>query len=469
MPDPEGLGYRTALHLLGRVGFGPRPGELRTALEGGLEKWARQQLEPGPDPELDARLSAFTTLGYSTSRVLQLNAADPRTTGVVLDEMASAKVIRAVHGRNQLVENMVDFWFNHFNVFVNDGFDRYAILSYERDAIRPHVLGRFRDLLGSATKHPAMLFYLDNYLNSVPRGTGLRQGGINENHGRELLELHTVGVDAGYSQNDVVEAARVLTGHGIDNITTGGNYQYRATNHDPGAKQVFGHAVAAGGGAEELEGLLDYLASHPATARFISWRLAQRFVADNPPAALVDRLAEVYLAEDGNLTAVMRALIGSAPFWAEAYGAGKPRKPFEYAITALRAVGANVTNTRGVRAFLTEAGEPLYACNPPTGYTNNGLDWLNPSAQLARMNFALDLTSGVMAGVTVNLGALISSGGGDPNNPRSVADAVNREAFGLTLAESSLATASRVATGGPVSVAARVTGLLIAGPEMQVR
>jgi uncharacterized protein (DUF1800 family) len=470
VPDSRRLGYRTALHLLSRAGFGPRPGELAAALDRGLERWALEQLEPGPDPELEARLSGFTTLGYSTSRVLQLYNADNRTIGVILDEMASAKVIRAVHAKNQLVENLVDFWFNHFNVFVNDGFDRYSILSYERDAIRPFVLGRFRELLGAATKHPAMLFYLDNYLNTVPRAAGGRPvGGLNENHGRELLELHTVGVDAGYTQDDVIAAARVMTGHGIDNVQTGGNYQFRAASHDTGAKQVFGLSVPAGGGAEELERLLDHLAAHPATARFVCWRLAQRFVADDPPAALVARLAEVYLARDGDLAAVMRAMFGSAEFWAEAYGPGKPRTPFEYAIAALRAVGANVTGTRAVRAFLTEAGQPLYACNPPTGYANRGLDWLNPSAQLARMNFALDLATGALAGASVNLASLVAAGGGDPSSARSVVDALDREVFGLTLGDATRAAAAKAASAGTPSVAARVTALLLAGPEMQVR
>jgi uncharacterized protein (DUF1800 family) len=402
--------------------------------------------------------------------VLSLYNADSRTIGVILDQFFSAKVVRAVHARNQLQEVLVDFWFNHFNVFVNDGFDRYSISSYERDAIRPHVLGRFRDLLGKVTLHPAMLYYLDNYLNTIPRTQGGRQvGGINENHGRELLELHTVGVDAGYTQTDVIEASRCLTGHGIDNIGQTGNYLYRPANHDNDAKQVFGLSVPGGGGEGDIQRLLDYLAVHPATARFIARRLAQRFVADDPSEALVARLADVFLRSVGDLHEVTKALFGSAEFWAEAFGTGKPRTGFEYVASALRAAGADVQNTRAARTAISDSGMPLYACNPPTGYSNRGADWLNPSAQLYRMNFGLDLAAGAVAGVTVDIRGLIRSGGGDPDNPSSAAEAINRVVFGRTLSAASLAAAGRVTPSGSVSVPARVAGLLFAGPEMQVR
>jgi len=471
LPVPETLGPRVALHLLNRAGYGPRPGQIASVLDQGLTKWIEEQLEPGADPELDTRLAPYPTIAYPTSQVLSLYNADNRTIGVILDQFFSAKVVRAVHARNQLQEVLVDFWFNHFNVFVNDGFDRYSISSYERDAIRPNVLGRFRDLLGAVTLHPAMLYYLDNYLNTVPRaaGGGRTVGGINENHGRELLELHTVGVDAGYTQTDVVEASRCLTGHGIDNIGQTGNYLYRAANHDNGGKQVFGLAVAAGGGEGDIQRLLDYLAVHPATARFISKRLAQRFVADDPGESLVSRLADVFLRTDGDLREVTKALFGSAEFWAEAFGSGKPRTGFEYVVGTLRAAGAEVKNSRVVRTAIQDAGMPLYACNPPTGYSNRGADWLNPSAQLYRMNLGLDLAAGAVAGVVVDIPGLIRSGGGEPSSPSSAAEAINRIVFCRTLTAASLAAAGRVTTTSGVPVATRVAGLLFAGPEMQVR
>ncbi len=470
MPTPETLGPRVALHLLNRAGYGPRPGEIAGVLDRGPTKWIEEQLEPGPDPELDSRLAAYNTLGYSTSQVLGLYNADNRTIGTILDHFLNAKVVRAAHARNQLQEVLVDFWFNHFNVFVNDGFDRYSISSYERDAIRPYVLSSFRELLGKATLHPAMLYYLDNYLNTVPRTQGGRQvGGINENHGRELLELHTVGVDAGYSQTDVVEASRCLTGHGIDNVGQTGNYVYRPATHDDGSKQVFGLSLGSGGGASDVERLLDHLAVHPATARFVSKRLAQRFVADDPPEALVSRLASVFLGTGGDLREVTKALFGSAEFWAEAFGTGKPKTGFEFVISAVRAAGGEVQNPRLVRIAIQDSGMPLYACNPPTGYSNRGADWLNPSAQLYRMNFALDLAAGAVAGVSADIRGLVRSGGGDPESPPSAAEAINRVVFGRTLTAGSLAAAGRVTTSSGVPVSARVAGLLLAGPEMQVR
>lgn len=470
MPSPDTLGPRVALHLLNRAGYGPRPGELSAVLERGLTSWIEEQLDPGADPELEARLARYPTLGYGTAQILALYNADQRTIGTMIDEFTSAKLARAVHAKYQLQEVLVDFWFNHFNVFVNDGFDRYSISSYERDAIRPHVLGRFRDLLAAASLHPAMLYYLDNYLNTVPRRVGGRTvGGLNENQGRELLELHTVGVEAGYSQADVIETSRCLTGHGIDNLTTSGAYQFRPANHDDEAKQVFGLAIPAGGGASDVERLCDHLAAHPATARFVSRRLAQRFVSDDPPPALVERLADVFLRTSGDLRLVMKALFGSAELWAEAFGNGKPKTPLEYVAGVLRAVGAEVVQTRAVRTALQDMGMPLYACNPPTGFSNRGADWLNPSAQLYRMNFALDLAASAVAGVTADVAGLVRRGDGDPADPASAAQAINREVFGRTLSPSTLAAAAAVNRSGSVPVVARVAGLLLASPEMQVR
>jgi uncharacterized protein (DUF1800 family) len=315
-----------------------------------------------------------------------------------------------------------------------------------------------------------MLYYLDNYLNTVPRRVGNRvTGGINENQGRELLELHTVGVDAGYTQSDVVEASRCLTGHGIDNLTTGGNYVFRAANHDNEAKQVFGLALAAGGNDADVQRLFDHLASHPATASHVARRLCERFVADDPDPGFVQRIAGVFQSTGGDLEQVTRALFGSAEFWAAAFSAPKPRTSFEYVIGVLRAAGAEVTNPAAVRRSLSDMGQPLYSCNPPTGYSNRGDDWLNPSAQLYRMNFALDLAAGAVAGVSADVRGLVREGGGDPDDPRSAAAAIDKVVFGHTLSASSLQAASRVDKSSPVAVSTRVAGLLLAGPEMQVR
>jgi uncharacterized protein (DUF1800 family) len=325
-------------------------------------------------------------------------------------------------------------------------------------------------MLGAVAAHPAMLFFLDNFMNRADVSQGGRVvPGINETYGRELLELHTVGVDAGYSQDDVREAARVFTGWGIDDLRSSGRFVFRANQHDRGAKRVFGLDIAPGGGKEEGDRLLDYLATHPATARFVSWRLAQRFVADDPPARIVDRMASTFLSTGGDLTAVMRTMVGSAEFWAEAFGGGKVRTPFEYVVAAIRAVEGQVTSARGIAPQLANMGMGLYASVPPTGYSNRGSEWLNPSSHLSRMNFGLDLAAGAMAGVTVDARSVISRLGGTPEDPRSAATTLGDDLFARGLSAETLDAAGRVAPGGAISVPARVAGLVLASPEMQVR
>ena len=464
------IGPRAAVHLLNRIGFGPRPGDVSRVLETGLERYIRDQLDAPADPELDSRLRRLVTLEYPISQVLALYEADPRSIGVILDELNTAKVIRAVHAQSQLQEVLVDFWFNHFNVYVQDGFARYSTAAYERDAIRPHALGRFRDLLGATAGHPAMLFFLDNYLS---RGAATANGrvvrGLNENYGRELLELHTVGVDAGYTQEHVVDAARCFTGWGIDNLGTSGRFAYRQQSHDTGPKSVFGLDISAGGGKDDGDKLIDYLASHPKTALFVARRLAQRFVSDDPPPRVVARAAGAFLSSGGDIREVMRAILGSAEFWAEAFGAGKPKTPLEFVASALRAVDAQVSSARAAAASLQNMGMPLYSCLPPTGYSNRGADWLNPSSHLYRMNFALDLAAGAVAGVSADVRGLVRRMGGDPESARSVASAISGEIFGKGLSRATLDAASRVAPGVSVSVASRVAGLCLASPEMQAR
>jgi hypothetical protein len=472
------IGQRAAAHLLRRIGYGPAPGDIRQVLAQGIERYVEEQIEAPPDPELDTRLRRLTTLGYSIAQVLAAYNANNAAIGPILDEFYLAKLIRAVHGRNQLQEVLTDFWFNHFNVFIGDGFDRYATPAYERDAIRPHVLGRFRDLLGATAAHPAMLFYLDNYLSTVSRvdpRTGRLVQGLNENYGRELMELHTIGVDAGYTQEHVFDAARCFTGWGIDQRL--GVFVYRPQNHDTGAKSVFGLNVPAGGGKEDGDRLLDYLAEHPATARFVSRKLLQRFVADDPSQRLVERTAATFESSGGDMAAVLRTIIGSAEFWAEAFGTGKPRTPLEFVAGALRAVDAQVNAGRALTATLATMGMPLFGCLPPTGYSNRGDDWLNPSSHLARMNFALDLAANAVNGVAVDVRGLVGRLGADPDNPGALADALSREIFGGGLSAQTRNAAARVSPSGPaqvpnrdaVTVANRVVGLVLAGPEMQAR
>lgn len=469
------LARKTAIHALNRLGFGPAPGDVDAVLDRGIEEYIEGQLNPKPDTALEGRLAPFaSTLRLSTTQVLVTYADSGNQFSSIQaynDNFHTAKIIRSVHTVNQLEEALADFWFNHFNVNINDGFVRYSIQSYERDAIRPNAMGKFETLLKATAEHPAMLFYLDNYLSTAARTVNGRLiQGLNENYGRELLELHTVGVDAGYTQADVYEVSRAFTGWGIDNTGRGGNFSYRTANHDTGSKSAFGLALAAGGQKDDGERVIKYLATHPLTARFISTKLARRFLSDTPPQSVVDRMAQVWLSTEGDIKEVMRAMIGSSEFWAEAFStSGKPKTPFEYTISAIRAVGGQVTSaTRGVTAYLSQMGQPLYQCIPPTGYADSGAEWLNPSSHIYRMNFALDLAQGLVNGVAVNVRNFAP--GADLNSPSSVARAANTTVFGNTYAASTIDAAARVDTRitNP-SAAVRVAALLLAAPESQVR
>lgn len=469
------LGRKTALHALNRLGFGPRPGDVERLLDRGIEDYINEQIDPQKDSELESRLAPLgNTLRLTTSQVLVTYADSGNQNASIqayIDNLYNAKLIRSVHAKNQLEEALADFWFNHFNVNINDNFVRYSIQSYERDAIRPNAMGKFETLLKATAEHPAMLYYLDNYLSQVGRTVnGVLISGLNENYGREILELHTVGVDAGYTQSDVYEAARAFTGWGIDNLGRGGNFLYTAARHDTGSKNIFGLPLAAGGGKDDGDRLIKYLATHPKTARFLSTKLARRFVSDTPPASLIDRMVEAWLSSEGDIKAVMKAMIGSSEFWAEAFSdVGKPKTPFEYVISSIRAIGGEVTAaTRGVTAYLSQMGQPLYQCIPPTGYSDLGADWLNPSSQIYRMNFALDLAQGLVNGVTVNVRNFAV--GADMTSPSSVAKTANSVVFGGAIGSSTIDAASKVDTRitNPSS-AVRVSALLLAGPESQVR
>ena len=352
---------------------------------------------------------------------------------VVGGELAQAKLLRAIYSDHQLEEVMTDFWYNHFNVFIGKGPDRYMITAYERDVIRPHVLGKFKDLLAATAKSPAMLFYLDNWQSVGPnsqlaiygQGGGPRGGfngpfarqrqqrqrnkqqqqnrpsGLNENYAREIMELHTLGVDGGYTQKDVTELAKVLTGWSIDQPQRGGSFTYHDRAHEPGKKYVLGHEIKEHGEQEGME-MLDVLAHHPSTARFICKKLAMRFVSDNPSQALVDRMAETFLKKDGDIREVLRTLFHSPEFWAaDAYRA-KVKTPLEFVASSARASGVEVQNALPLVQALNRMGMPLYGMQPPTGYSTKSDAWVNSSALLSRMNFALTLVSGRLPGITTN-------------------------------------------------------------------
>jgi len=412
-----------ALHVLNRLGYGPKPGDVENVINMGIERYIDAQLHPQTIPlpsALTQRLAALEAANAPAGDVLAdfLAAQKMAKQGDedskqkrrqvfqrITEQTVEARLARAVDSPRQLEEVMVDFWFNHFNVFAGKGMDRALVASYERDAIRPYALGRFRDLLGATAKHPAMLFYLDNWQSVAPgfqprmpgrQIEGAKTRGLNENYARELMELHTLGVDGGYSQKDVTELARMLTGWSFeprDMIRGGGAFRFEPRRHDQGDKEWLGyHVVARGQG--EGEWALDVLASHPATARHIGYQLAQYFVADQPPSALVDRLARRFLDTQGDIRAVLRTLFESAEFWEPAHMGNKFKTPYRYVVSALRASESEVVNVRPLAGALSRLGMPLYECQTPDGYKNTEETWLNPDALTRRINFATALASG---------------------------------------------------------------------------
>src|SRR5512146_1408173 len=368
-----------------------------------------------------------------------LALANPQA--VIPSELMQAKLERAVYSERQLDEVMTDFWFDHFNVFIGKGPDRYLITAYERDVIRTRALGKFKDLLMATAQSPAMLFYLDNWQSVGPNSQAAlnrdrmangempqrlgRRGrfarpltpqqqerlkqfaqkapkGLNENYAREVMELHTLGVNGGYTQKDVTELAKILTGWTIQRPRRGGGFEFNERLHEPGTKYFLGHKFKEDG-EKEGEKALGMLASSPATARFISRELAMRFVSDNPPDSLVDRMAETFRKSDGDIREVLRTMFKSPEFWsAEAYRA-KVKTPLEFVASALRATNADVENGLPLIQQLNKMGMPLYGAQPPTGYSMKASTGVNSAALLDRMNFALALGVGRLPGVKLNL------------------------------------------------------------------
>ena len=433
-----------ALHALNRLAFGPRPGDVDKLVKDGVDVWIDQQLHPDaiPDRAVEARLEQMPTLKMTNADMMSKyyrpivearrakkegEAEDPamrremqQQNREVIGSLNAQRILRAAESERQLNEVMADFWLNHFNVFAGKGIDRFLLTTYERDTIRPHMWGRFEDLLMATAKAPAMLFYLDNALSSAPpenrsrfaqraiemrRPEMAKKGGLNENYAREIMELHTLGVDAGYTQKDVTELARVLTGWTIDRQT--GTFIFRPMLHDAGEKTVLGVRFPAGGGMDEGEKMIHILAHHPATAHHIAYKLAQRLVADDPPKALVDRVAKRFLETDGDLRETVKAVINSPEFWDPAVVNAKVKSPFEYVISAIRATNATIDDPLPIARALQQAGEPLYGAQPPTGYSDRADAWVNTGALMNRLNFALALAANKMPGVHTDVVSLI--------------------------------------------------------------
>ena len=477
-----------AIHLLQRATYGPRPADIDAVLSDGISDWLDRQLHPEridnaaletlldgvpvasmslnelagqypPNQVLQSvrQLSQSNSLEESDQRRLrrELGEHSPRR---ILDGLATTRITNAVHSERQIEEMMTAFWYDHFNVFWGKDATRLLVPGYERNAIRPHVFGKFEDMVLATAQHPAMLFYLDNFQSAAPdsslqarerRDANARRmrrmpaqaraqatqrmeeqqqrrprPGLNENYARELLELHTLGVDGGYTQADVIDVARILTGwtfgeqrSRMQMRQTQASYEdgrlvlpdidyeevyrfrFRPEFHDTGEKTVMGHVFEAGGGHEEGVELIRMLAHHPSTARHIATQLATRFVADKPPLALVDHLAAVFLATSGDLREVTRALFTSDEFYDPAVVGNRVKSPFLLVTSTLRMTYGRTANSRVLMETLRSLGEAPYLAEPPTGYEETSAQWASGGAMLTRMNFATSYVTGELRGV----------------------------------------------------------------------
>jgi len=560
------------VHVLNRLGFGPRPGDVERVQKMGLDAYIQQQLNPQSidDSAADAAVAPMDTLTASSPHLMQAYFAgirqfieDQRASGDMEDmklrygidpakgstpsqaaapshkakptladlakkdelrcvgELQEAKLERAVLSERQLNEVMVDFWSNHFNIDIRKNQCRVLKTADDRDVIRPHVLGKFRDLLAASAHSPAMLVYLDNSQNSVARersaiekkmidmyveknlgavGKGQipDKEGPNENYGREILELHTLGVDGGYTQKDVQEVARCFSGWGLDG--TGGKFQFRPIRHDDGEKLVLGEVIPAGGGMKDGEKVLDILCKHPSTAKFISRKLCQRFVGDEPPAELVDRVAHVFSSSDGDIRAVVESIVTSPEFFSTAAYRSKVKSPFEYAVSAVRATGGQFINPpepwgkvrctiegaatigygndklssqkrKSLNWSVFEMGEPLFAFTAPTGYPEVSSKWVSPGALIDRLNFAMALTEQNINDVRFDSAKLLD--GVDTDQPKAVIDRLTDSLLHGQMTDSTRKTLESQAlpqegAGGTVNVA-KLTALILGSPEFQRR
>jgi len=419
------------LHFLDRLTFGPAPGDIARVQQIGYRRWLDEQLQPGriadtmqdavrrqyalafeppaqlwreyPPPQLARQLAMRSGRadmlpgGADDSMLIRRTQMAQRQLG---GQVVMATLARHLASERQLQEVMTDFWFNHFNVFMGKNQDRWLTADYVEHAIREHALGRFEDLLMAVAKHPAMLVYLDNAVSHAR--------GINENYGRELLELHTLGVDGGYTQQDVQNAARILTGWGVSGPLRGGfQFEFHDRAHELGEKTVLGVKFPSGHGMDEGERLLRMLAAHPSTARHIAHKLCARFVADDPPDGCVDHAVAAWTRTNGDIRAVILAIVESDDFWAPENMRAKLKSPLEFVVGALRATGAGPDTSARLGFVLNQLGQPLFMQQVPTGYPERMDEWVSSGALLNRMNVAVAIAAGRLPGMRVDLDPLI--------------------------------------------------------------
>ncbi len=481
-------------HVLSRTTFGSRPEDRDRLARIGIAAFLEEQLHPEgiDDGALEHQLSRFGALREPPGALVRklvaqrqarkrnalLEDAPPPPDGMdagpamrapavrreAIAQLAQAKVLRAVSSRRQLQEVMADFWFNHFNVFANKADEAALLPEYEERAIRANALGSFPELLEATARSPAMLVYLDNWRSAAPRPRAMSKRGLNENYARELLELHTLGVDGGYTQQDIVEVARCFTGWTVADPRTDPHFVFRPGMHDFGAKAVLGHVIPAGGGEEDGEQVLRILAAHPSTARFIASKLVRRFVSDEPPESLVASVAATYQRTRGDIRSMLRTVFDSPAFWSRSAVRAKVRSPLELVAAALRGLEAKIDDPLPLAKALARIGEPLYLAQAPTGYPDRAETWLSSGAMLARIDFGLQLANGRIPGTQVDLAPLAAA---------TPAGALDKAAARLGVADLSEKTRAYVLDelqrSRPQLMTARAVGLLLGAPEMQRR
>jgi uncharacterized protein (DUF1800 family) len=512
-------------HLLSRATFGARPQDRARLQQARVAVFLEEQLHPDAidDSALDGRLAAFDVLRKGPDTLVQnlvaqrkmrqgekkrdemIKGAPPPPDDAMaapgsppspakapkdlrkqlgkagsgpgfdyVAQLSQAKLLRAVFSERQLQEVMADFWFNHFNVFAGKDEEAALLPGYEERVLRPNALGSFPDLLEDTAHSPAMLIYLDNWRSSAPTppvparrwAPKPQKRGLNENYARELLELHTLGVDGGYTQQDIVEVARCFTGWTVDQPQKDPRFIFRPQLHDFGEKRVLGHRIPPGRGEEDGVLVLKILEEHPSTARFIARKLARRFVSDDPPEDLVDEIAYTYTRTRGDIRSMLRTLFESPAFWSRRALRAKVRSPLELVAAAVRGLGASVDDPMSLARAVARIGQPLYAALPPTGYPDLAQTWLGSGALLARIDFGLQLASGQLEGVKVDLSRLAGFG------PEQTLDRAAGELGATDLSEKTrgyILDQLRHAPPKPDLQAARAVGLLLGAPELQRR
>src|SRR5438128_1315149 len=496
----------SALHALNRLAYGPRPGDVPRVAARGVMRWIDRQLSADgiDDDRLALRERRFDILRYDRGDLAAMYTAAQRERRErklaagetaqdsdrlpdpmmlknrrLANEFADLAVVRAALSERQLYEVMVDFWTNHFNVYFAKGADRFLTPDYIEHTIRPRAMGKFQDLLIATARSPAMLFYLDIWESVAPgppppfprsarrRGDqGVRPApkGINENYARELLELHTLGVDGGYTQQDVIDVARIFTGWSIERPRQGGDFEFDAWAHDRGEKLVLGVRFEGGHDMDEEIRLLKLLANHPATMHHVSRKLCQRFVNDDPPDGCVDDAVAAWKRSSGDMREVLRAIFHGPDFWAAENVRAKVKTPFEFVVSAARAVDAQPDTSPRLAQVVARLGEPLYLHVAPDGYPEREAAWVNSGALLDRMNAAVALAAGKLQGVTVALDSLVAAG-----DAEQLISLVNERILGGTMSENTKQVLRRQLADIPDPIQARAlaVGLAIGGPEFQ--